>query len=145
MKPIPVTDDMVGEGQVKRVFMAPPDMPDVYPCEAVICASPDGKTVHVRVPMKLEPGDLENLKADGTVWMTMVGNLLPFSVETAPAPPEPAVPPVTGDDHLTHEEAEVWCGDKNVHPWHTYDESTDGSHKICPGVDENGASDAAAQ
>ena len=87
MKPVPVTDEMVGADAVKRVFLAPPDMEDVSPCEAVISASPDGKTVLVQVPMKLEPGDLENLQAGGTVWMTMVGNLLPFAVETAPPPP----------------------------------------------------------
>lgn len=102
MKPTPVTDEMVlsfagssdqGDGNpeaVKRVFAGPEDMPNVDPCEAVVHRSNDGVTAVVRVPLELEPGDLEKLKAGGRVWLSMWGGLAPFAVEVV-APPVSAL------------------------------------------------------
>lgn len=102
MIPAPVTDEMVlgfsqpsetGPGNpeaVKRTFVGPDDMPNVEPCEAVVHRSSDGVTAVVRIPMKLEPGELEALNAGGTVWVSMWGGLSPFAVEIVAPPAEPA-------------------------------------------------------
>lgn len=98
MIPAPVTDEMVlsfsqpsenGEGNpeaVKRIFEAgsegDSDMSTYDPCEAVVHRSPtDGVTAVVRVPLQLEPGELDRLRNGGQVWLSMWGGLAPFAVE----------------------------------------------------------------
>lgn len=94
MKPTAVTDEHISafhDGNpeaVKRLFAGPEDMPNVEACEGIVHRSSDGVTAVVRVPMELEPGDLENLKAGGEVWVSMWGGLAPFAVEVVP----PAAP-----------------------------------------------------
>jgi hypothetical protein len=93
MKPIPVTDEMVAAfsdsnpGAVKRTFVGSEDLPNVESCEAVVHRSTDGETAVIRVPMQLEPGDIEILSNGGEVWVSMWGGLSPFAVECVPPPP----------------------------------------------------------
>jgi hypothetical protein len=87
MIPQPVTDEMVksfhedNPESVKRTFVGPDDLPNVEPCEGVVHRSSDGVTAVVRVPMKLEEGELQALINGGTVWVTMWGGISPFAVE----------------------------------------------------------------
>ena len=82
MRPVPIPDELVEPGSVRRVFSAPNgDLTDdqIRPAEALIRRGPDDAAV-ISCMLELEEGDLERLLAGGRVWVTMLGGLVPFDV-----------------------------------------------------------------
>lgn len=61
-------------------FVAPADMPDCAPCQAVVTRDEDGTQV-VRVPWKPDRTDLLHLISGGTVWVSLWGALPPHMIE----------------------------------------------------------------
>lgn len=83
MRPVPIPDEAVWEGGVRRVFAAPDgDLinPDIAAVEAIIDESLGGKP-RISVRCALEEGDLEKLAGGGHVWISFYGGLLPFAVD----------------------------------------------------------------
>lgn len=83
---VSAAEDVVWEGGVRRVFSAPDgDLtnPDIGPCEVIVDAGVSG-IARINVLIMLEPGDLEQLAETGHLWLSMLGGLRPFSLETAP-------------------------------------------------------------
>lgn len=86
MNPIPVADELVQEGTVRRVIAAPDgDLTNdlIRPVESLISKAPDGMAM-LSMPLALEPGELEILEAGGTVWLSMWGAVVPFNVCALP-------------------------------------------------------------
>lgn len=80
MRPVPIPDELVQPGTVRRLVQAPPGEEDVVrPVESLISADTDG-TALLSMMMKLEDGDIEKLQAGGRIWLTMRGGIIPFSV-----------------------------------------------------------------
>lgn len=91
MRPVPIPEDRVWEGGVRRVFAAPDgDLtnPDIAPCEVVIDAGIGG-IARVNVLLELEEGDLERLANGGAVWLSMLGGLSPFALTVIDADGQP--------------------------------------------------------
>lgn len=100
MKPTPIPAREIWPGAHRFVFNPPEDDPDgaltaVLPVEALV----DGAD-RVSVRCELEPGDLVELAAGGTVWVTFYGGgLMPFSVDVQPAlVPLPTTAGAAADD-----------------------------------------------
>ncbi len=85
---MPVPDDLIKPGTVRRTFEPPKDHPEdanIEACEALVSRWVDGlAAVHVR--LELESGEIEKLQAGEPVWLTMLGGLLPVNVVVG-APP----------------------------------------------------------
>jgi hypothetical protein len=91
MRPVPIPEDRVWAGGVRRVFAAPDgDLtnPDIGPCEVIVDAGIDG-TARVNVLLQLEDGDLERLTNGGAVWLSMLGGLMPFALTVIDADGQP--------------------------------------------------------
>jgi hypothetical protein len=82
--PVPIPDDCVPAGCVRKVIGPPDGDPtgDIRPVETVIGVV-DGE-MRIAVLVELEDGDLERLQHTPAIWLTMVGNHLhPFSMHIA--------------------------------------------------------------
>lgn len=83
MRPAPIPNDVARDEPGERMVIGPPynnlDFP-VSPIEAMRLDAGDHFEFAVRCI--LEPGDLETLQADGAVWVTFWGHVVPFTVRT---------------------------------------------------------------
>ncbi|WP_447643178.1 hypothetical protein [Nocardioides zeae] len=86
MRPVPIPDDAVWDGGVRRVI-APPggDLthPDIAPVDAIIDRGLGG-VARVNILVQLEPGDLETLQQTGHLWLSVLGGIHPFALTAAP-------------------------------------------------------------
>lgn len=86
MIPVPIPNELVPEGYVRRVFAAPDgDLtnPDIRPVEVLARKAPGMDTAEISVHLILEGDELERLNAGGSVWLIMLGGLMPFQVEVS--------------------------------------------------------------
>ena len=85
MRPVPIPDEAVWEGAVRRVVAGPGgDLTgDIRPVEALIDADDYGPRFNMLI--RLDPGDLEQLQESPHFWLTWHGDHLhPFSVTMPP-------------------------------------------------------------
>jgi hypothetical protein len=75
MRPTPIPQAEVWPGAVRARFGPPEGMPEVATVEALV----EGRVASVR--LELEPGDLDKLAAGGVVWLSFVGQMVPWSVQ----------------------------------------------------------------
>lgn len=84
MRPVPIPDQAIWHGAVRRVFAAPDsDLTNdtIRPVEVLLDVVADG-TPRINVCCQLEDGDLEKLTAGGHVWISFYGGaLIPFSTD----------------------------------------------------------------
>jgi hypothetical protein len=85
MRPTPIPDEAIWEG-ARRMVIAPPDgdltSTDIAPVEALVDVGQDTGIPRISVRCVLEEGDLDKLKAGGTVWIGFYGGqLIPFCVD----------------------------------------------------------------
>ncbi|UIU47086.1 hypothetical protein [Microcystis phage MinS1] len=82
MRPTPIPDHEIWHGAHRQVI-APPDgdltNPDIAPVEALVDRSPNTGVRVLSVRCELEPGDLEQLQAGGTVWLSFFGAMVPWA------------------------------------------------------------------
>ncbi|GAA2327476.1 hypothetical protein [Dactylosporangium salmoneum] len=87
MRPTPIPDREIWPG-AHRVTFGPPEGDDsgkIETVETLVDQGPDTGFTRVSVRCELEPGDVEELLAGGTVWVTFYGGgLMPFSLDVMP-------------------------------------------------------------
>jgi hypothetical protein len=92
MRPTPIPDHEVWEGAVRKVIGPPGgDLtdPTIAPVEALVDRSPSSGAVNLSVRCVLEEGELEQLAAGGTIWLTFWGVMVPWSASVVPAAESP--------------------------------------------------------
>lgn len=93
MRATPIPDAEVWEGAVRKVLAAPDgrlDNPDIAPVEALVDRSPSTGALNLSVRCVLEDGELEQLAAGGTIWLTFWSAMVPWSASVVP--PHDAIP-----------------------------------------------------
>lgn len=83
MRPIPIPDELVEPGTVRRIIAAPDgDLTNdtIRAVESLISADTDGIAL-LSMMLVLEDGELEKLQTGGgRIWLTMRGAVAPFDV-----------------------------------------------------------------
>jgi hypothetical protein len=82
LRPVPIPDEFVWPGGVRRVIAGPDgDLTgEIRPVEAIIDSGPHGTRFCILV--RLDDGDLERLREDPRFWLLWWGDHLhPFGVE----------------------------------------------------------------
>jgi hypothetical protein len=83
VRPVPIPDDQVWDGAVRRVIVGPSGDPtddDIRPVEALVYANGMGSLAFA-MRIELEPGDLEQLARDPHFWLVQHGVALqPFAL-----------------------------------------------------------------
>lgn len=86
MRPVPIPDDQIPAGSVRRVISGPDgDLTGpIMPIEAAVIRLPRSGEVAYMVRCEPEEGDLETLARGGAVWITFLGHVVPFALEVGP-------------------------------------------------------------
>lgn len=83
MQPVPIPEDLIQPGTVRRVISAPNgDLLDdnIRPVEALISRDESTELAAFSMRLVLEEGELQRLMEGKPVWLTMLGGVAPFSV-----------------------------------------------------------------
>jgi len=82
--PTPIPDELIADGEHRRVFAAPDgDLlnEDIRPVEALISRDSSTDLAAIKVRLVLEDNEIDRLQAGKPVWLTMLGGLTPFDVQ----------------------------------------------------------------